>query len=654
MSALALAEDTGIGTVVLQVATKHLTLPGIPVDSRITDGSIDRTMEAASTLTLSLDDTRRDLLRSGIFSQQIDLELDGQWWRLVAVSKSGTQLELTFEDRVVAYLKAKSGPKKASRSKVTRAEFILSLVREVQPPIEFVCPELHVTQKVAITTSSEKVTPTQRSEALGKGLAKGQGLTVKNAPADPEQLANGQRVLDVANSLGCSDRVEVALIEACITESTMKNLNYGDLDSLGILQVRTSTAVPMGIDNRNIEECVNAFLTRGFYTNELGGGGAIKIAAKHPEATPGEIAQGCQGSAPAAYSQWEAEASRWVAAYNGEPADLKAKANAASFSTTAATAAAPFQFQRGGTNGKRENSWHAMQRLASDVKWRCYVVNGRVYYVSESYLLKQRPELVISEDTLGVEGIDFNIDNGKDDSDVTVTARASRWGVPPGSVVELYDCGPADGRWLVSEVSRGIFDAEASITLRRVTLPLPEPATDPSGSTAAAKSTAESPYGTTPALGGGPAAKGSMPALAWAAAKAIDAKRYPYVWGGGHAHAGTPDNGTGRDPGIGYDCTGAVGAVLAGAGMGFQLGDSVPGSGTLAASYGQPGKGQYLTVYACPDMPGQAGHGFIVFHTPQGDKHFGTGHWGKDWDGPGFNPEMHPTANFTARHWQGT
>jgi hypothetical protein len=647
MSSLSLAADTNLGAVVLDVATKNLVLPGVSIGSRITDGAIDRTIESASTLTLTLDDTRRDLLRSGVLSQQLDVELDGQWWRLTAVSKAGNSLELTFEDRVVAYLRAHSGAKKASRSSMTRAEFILSLVRELKPPVEFVCPELHTKQKVAISDSNQKVTSADRSAALGQGLASGTKLTIKGSPATKEQLSNGERALDVANSLSCSNVVMIALIEACITESTMLNLpGYPhkpyDLDSRGILQVRDSTGKPMGIDNRNIEQCVNAFLTRGFFTNELGGGGAIKIAAKHPEATPGEIAQGCQGSAPAAYSQWEKEATQWVAAYTGQPANTKTKPGSGIYSQTSTTATAPFQFQRGGTNGKRENSWACMQRLATDVGWRCFVVDGRVYYASETTLIAQKPELIISEDVLGVDAIDFNIDNGKTDSEATVSARASRWAVPQGSVVELYDCGPADGRWLVKDISRGVFDAEATITLKRVTVPLLEPATDP---TSTGKVDPAQPFGTTPGL----ATKGGTPiARAYAAAQSLSAKGYPYVWGGGHAHAGTPDRGTGRDPGIGYDCSGLQGAMLAAAGMGFTTGQPVPGSGTFASSWGEPGEGQQFTLWAS-DV-----HVWSAFKEPQGWHHFGTGDWGSGNELLGFKPNMHPTDGFTPRHWKGT
>lgn len=50
-------------------------------------------------------------------------------------------------------------------------------------------------------------------------------------------------------------------------------------------------------------------------------------------------------------------------------------------------------------------------------------------------------------------------------------------------------------------------------------------------------------------------------------ADSIDSKKYPYVWGGGHARSGRPDGGIPGGPGggvglTGYDCSGAVAAVL--------------------------------------------------------------------------------------------
>jgi cell wall-associated NlpC family hydrolase len=55
------------------------------------------------------------------------------------------------------------------------------------------------------------------------------------------------------------------------------------------------------------------------------------------------------------------------------------------------------------------------------------------------------------------------------------------------------------------------------------------------------------------------------------AANAVTEDDYPYVWGGGHAEAGVASKGI-KGPGyngrrVGYDCSGSVAAVLAGAGL---------------------------------------------------------------------------------------
>jgi cell wall-associated NlpC family hydrolase len=67
---------------------------------------------------------------------------------------------------------------------------------------------------------------------------------------------------------------------------------------------------------------------------------------------------------------------------------------------------------------------------------------------------------------------------------------------------------------------------------------------------------------------------------------------YPYEWGGGHR--------TFTDSG--YDCSGAVSYVLHAAGF---LPSPMP-SGPLATSWGTPGKGRWITVYA------NASHAYMV------------------------------------------
>jgi hypothetical protein len=445
--------DLDLQRLVLDVAGRRVRDLDTRIEGSIVDGELERTMEGASTLTLTVHDPRRALLQSGMFSRSIDVRLDRLYFRLVKVGKAGDDLTLTFEDREVARLRQHDKPRKATRGKLTRAQFALSLVREVKPPIRFVCPELRQRQPIA-----------------------GQG------------------------------------------------------------------------DRRKLRKAL------------------------------------------------------------------------------------PFQFRRGGSDGTREDSWTCLQRLAQEVNWRCFCSAGAVWFISESELRKAKPRLVLSEQTLGVSAIDFDIDNGKVRSQVSVTCRARRWAAPPGSVVQLSGLGPANGLWLVASVQRGLFDADATITLKRATQKLPEPAPEaaPTPTTGGRRSSRDAP-----------GAASSPVRKVYAAALAMDAKHLPYVWGGGHGAAGVPSGG-------GYDCSGSTCAILAAGGLGFHRGGPVSTSGAIARGWGVPGRGEYLTVYA-NDV-----HVFVVFHTAKGDQHFGTGRWGKSWGGPGFNPTMHPTAGFSARHWPGT
>lgn len=97
-----------------------------------------------------------------------------------------------------------------------------------------------------------------------------------------------------------------------------------------------------------------------------------------------------------------------------------------------------------------------------------------------------------------------------------------------------------------------------------------------------------------------------------ASANAIAAAGYPYVWGGGHERAGVPSVGI---PGHGYngrrrgfDCSGAVAAVLAGAGL-WAPGSGVPGDAGVIKQLLQqgliaPGPGRAPASVTLYDNPG--------------------------------------------------
>ena len=89
---------------------------------------------------------------------------------------------------------------------------------------------------------------------------------------------------NTAKSLGASDKIILALFEAGIVESGMRNLNYGDRDSVGFLQQRPSQGWG------TIAQCMDvAYATKSFVRE------AKKIESKYN--TSGALAQGVQRSA---------------------------------------------------------------------------------------------------------------------------------------------------------------------------------------------------------------------------------------------------------------------------------------------------------------------------------------------------------------------
>lgn len=103
----------------------------------MTSAEIERTIEGAPTLTVTLRDPQKSLLRSGIFDTAVTVQVDRYSFQLAQVRKSGFDLNLTFEDLVVASLRSHTAPRKAAAGTTTRAEFIKSLVAE-EPWIGYV------------------------------------------------------------------------------------------------------------------------------------------------------------------------------------------------------------------------------------------------------------------------------------------------------------------------------------------------------------------------------------------------------------------------------------------------------------------------------------------------------------------------------------
>ncbi len=128
----------------------------VRLEEAVTEGRVEQTIEGAPTIALTVFDPELELLKTNRFvNQKFDIKLDNAWYRLVAVEKQGNLLTFTFEDRVIAWLRGYTKPRKAYRDKVTRAQFLLSLINEVTEGTVLVyVPELATVQPIRRTSAT--------------------------------------------------------------------------------------------------------------------------------------------------------------------------------------------------------------------------------------------------------------------------------------------------------------------------------------------------------------------------------------------------------------------------------------------------------------------------------------------------------------------
>ena len=145
----------------------------------------------------------------------------------------------------------------------------------------------------------------------------------------------------------------------------------------------------------------------------------------------------------------------------------------------------PLRVLRGDADNKHENSWDCAGRLAEEVRWHRFMRTGVLWFVSENWLMKQRPSFVLREFSPGVRSIDFNWDTRRGTTpmssfrakaaECSIQFDAKRYGIQPGDVVELVGVGTGSGKWLTSEVNRTLTSPTAEVTLKRWQEKLPEP-----------------------------------------------------------------------------------------------------------------------------------------------------------------------------------
>jgi hypothetical protein len=351
-------------------------------------------------------------------------ERSGWLWVLCTVEgtndfTSGSNLVLTFEDRIVAELRREWGIKRASPGFNVRAEFIKSLVKEValhgQPAIRTRIPsaegqratldkEITAIENALREVEATNATLTPEAEGVAAasqnktaGVSSGASVTVKGAKASSTQVALINEVLGIASQGKAGPLATEGLLVACIAENDFTNNPGGGGGSTGLLQVIPSTAAAHHIDPLNVSQTVTAFLTEGFG----GQGGAIAYARANPSAAPYEVAQAVQASGAgeaskgaANYGPWVDEAKAMIAAYSGG-SGIPGGAEAEGIAAAGGGQSNLGEVSRGTTQNPDEDSWDCIQRLAGDVNWFAFTNGQTFFYMTGPELAGQKPSLFL-------------------------------------------------------------------------------------------------------------------------------------------------------------------------------------------------------------------------------------------------------------------
>jgi N-acetylmuramoyl-L-alanine amidase len=131
---------------------------------------------------------------------------------------------------------------------------------------------------------------------------------------DAEQTANARLIIAIGRQLGVPDRGIAIALGTAMQESWLRNLDWGDRDSLGLFQQRPSTGWGTADEVRDPDRATRAFFGGAGDPNGDRTRGLLDIPGWQ-SMTFADAAQAVQISAyPDRYAAWEQPATAWLAA----------------------------------------------------------------------------------------------------------------------------------------------------------------------------------------------------------------------------------------------------------------------------------------------------------------------------------------------------
>lgn len=131
---------------------------------------------------------------------------------------------------------------------------------------------------------------------------------------DAEQIENARLIIQIGRELGISDRGIAIALATAMVESWIRNLDWGDRDSLGLYQQRPSTGWGSPAEIRDASRSIRVFYGGASDPNGNRTRGLLDVQGWEGMGFA-QAAQAVQRSAfPDRYAAWEGAAYQWIAA----------------------------------------------------------------------------------------------------------------------------------------------------------------------------------------------------------------------------------------------------------------------------------------------------------------------------------------------------
>jgi N-acetylmuramoyl-L-alanine amidase len=169
-------------------------------------------------------------------------------------------------------------------------------------------------QTLLIPGPADAAPPAPAAPVVAAAPAAAPTVSAAEAVLDAEQTANAQLIIRVGRELGVPDRGIAIALGTAMVESWLRNLDWGDRDSLGLFQQRPSTG--WGTAEQILDPVRSA---RAFYGGSDDPNGSLTRGLLDVPGWQGmsfaDAAQAVQISAyPERYARWEQAAAGWLAA----------------------------------------------------------------------------------------------------------------------------------------------------------------------------------------------------------------------------------------------------------------------------------------------------------------------------------------------------